>query len=133
MSEIEVGSEWRDDDSGLVARCERVKVVKVERYSVVIEAMDGELKGETWKLDRAWFLKKFSPLVSADAPPATPPHYDFAIEPIDAIRAWGLGFNLGNVVKYVARAGRKGPAIDDLRKARDYLDHEIRQIEGGSA
>ena len=41
------------------------------------------------------------------------------------IEAQGLGFNLGNAVKYVARAGRKGDRLEDLEKARWYLDREI--------
>jgi len=59
-----------------------------------------------------------------------PHHYTFgAIEVIDAIEAWELGFHLGNVVKYVARAGRKGNQLDDLKKARWYLDRAIGRIE----
>jgi hypothetical protein len=60
-----------------------------------------------------------------------PPHYTFgAIEVIDAIEAWQLGFHLGNVVKYVARAAHKGRHLDDLKKARWYLDREISRLEG---
>jgi len=52
------------------------------------------------------------------------------IEVIDAIEAWGLGFNLGNVVKYIARAGRKTKdGLQDLRKAAWYLDREIKRRE----
>lgn len=59
-----------------------------------------------------------------------PTHYNVgAIEVIDAIEAWRLGFNCGNVVKYVARAGHKGALLDDLKKARWYLDREIRSLE----
>jgi hypothetical protein len=48
------------------------------------------------------------------------------IEAIDVIDAWGLGYELGNVIKYVARAGYKGTLrLEDLRKARWYLDREI--------
>lgn len=55
-----------------------------------------------------------------------PRHYTFgAIEVIDAIEAWELGFHLGNVVKYVARAAHKGHWLEDLRKARWYLDRQI--------
>jgi len=63
-----------------------------------------------------------------------PPHYSFsAVEPIDAIRTWGLGFALGNCIKYIARAGRGGsPFITDLKKARWYLDSEIAYREGQS-
>ncbi|HAN99481.1 MAG TPA: hypothetical protein DCQ98_19580 [Planctomycetaceae bacterium] len=59
-----------------------------------------------------------------------PPHYTFgAIEVIDAIEAWDLGFRLGNVIKYVARAAHKGDRLADLRKARWYLDREIVRLE----
>lgn len=57
-----------------------------------------------------------------------PAHYGGADNPYEAIKvieAWGLGFNLGNTVKYVARAERKGAPIQDLEKARWYLDREI--------
>ena len=59
-----------------------------------------------------------------------PPHYTHSgIETIDVIEAWGLGFHLGNVVKYVSRAGKKGDALEDLRKARWYLDRAITALE----
>ncbi len=45
------------------------------------------------------------------------------------IRDWGLNFNLGNTVKYVARAGRKDDILQDLKKARQYLDFEIEYLE----
>ena len=60
-----------------------------------------------------------------------PKHYTFsAIQVIDAIEAWRLGYRLGNVVKYVARANHKGAAIEDLKKARWYLDREIEKRGG---
>ncbi len=59
-----------------------------------------------------------------------PTHYTRGdIEPIDAIEAWGLGFCLGNVVKYIARAGHKGDRLEDLKKARWYLEREIKRGE----
>lgn len=44
-----------------------------------------------------------------------------------------LSFNLGNVVKYVCRAGRKDPGkkVLDLQKAKDYLENEIKRMEEG--
>ena len=63
-------------------------------------------------------------------PIVRPAHYTFsAIEPIDVIEAWQLAFHLGNVLKYLARAGRKGSKLDDLKKARWYLDREIKRME----
>lgn len=49
----------------------------------------------------------------------------------DVIRDWELNFNLGNVVKYVSRNGRKDgeSALKDLKKARQYLDFEIKALE----
>ena len=52
------------------------------------------------------------------------------VEAIDAIEAWGLGFCLGNVVKYVARAGHKtADGLRDLKKAEWYLSREIERME----
>lgn len=52
-------------------------------------------------------------------------------EPKDVIRDWDLNFNLGNVVKYVSRNGRKPneSSLKDLEKARQYLDFEIAAIK----
>lgn len=40
-----------------------------------------------------------------------------------------MSFCLGNVFKYCWRAGMKGPAVEDLKKARFYLDREIQRLE----
>lgn len=59
-----------------------------------------------------------------------PSHYNFGpIEVIDAIEAWGLGFHAGNVVKYVARHEHKQRPVEDLKKARWYLDRLIQTLE----
>lgn len=57
-----------------------------------------------------------------------PKHYggkDNPYETIKVIEAWGLNFNLGNVVKYISRAGKKDFLIQDLEKAKWYLEREI--------
>jgi hypothetical protein len=48
------------------------------------------------------------------------------------IEAWGLdkNFNLGNAVKYISRADKKDNNVEDLKKARWYLDREIAKLEG---
>jgi len=46
-------------------------------------------------------------------------------EPIEVINDWQLDFDLGNVVKYISRAGRKDNKIKDLEKALFYLNHAI--------
>lgn len=59
-----------------------------------------------------------------------PAHYTRGkFEVIDVIEDWKLGFHLGNTVKYIARAGHKGDRLEDLRKARWYLDREINKKE----
>jgi hypothetical protein len=65
-----------------------------------------------------------------------PAHYGGAENPYEAIKvieAWGLGFSLGNAVKYISRAGKKGDRLEDLRKARWYLDREISNMENSNA
>lgn len=59
-----------------------------------------------------------------------PSHYHpDSIEAIDVIEAWGLGFHLGNVVKYIARAGLKSnDELEDLKKAQWYLERYINTI-----
>lgn len=56
-------------------------------------------------------------------------HYQTTIQPWDAIVAWGLGFLDGNAVKYLARWRKKG-GVEDLKKARHYLDKLIEVEEG---
>ena len=60
-----------------------------------------------------------------------PPHYAEGrkYEPIKVISDWGLNFNLGSALKYIARAGRKGDPVEDLQKAIEYLKFEIADIE----
>lgn len=47
------------------------------------------------------------------------------LEAFDVIDAFELDFNLGNAFKYIARAGKKGDKVEDLRKAVTYLNREI--------
>jgi hypothetical protein len=59
-------------------------------------------------------------------PVNNPAHYTKGgIETIDFIEAKKLGYNLGNVVKYITRADHKGNKLEDLRKAQWYLSREI--------
>lgn len=61
-----------------------------------------------------------------------PPHYrQGKHEAIRVIQAWKLSFALGNVVKYICRAGLKDPSktIEDLEKAQWYLKEEIEYLK----
>jgi hypothetical protein len=61
-----------------------------------------------------------------------PKHYNSGkFEVIDVIEDWNLGFNLGNAVKYVGRAGKKDPnkTVEDLSKAVWYIEREIKRLK----
>ena len=66
--------------------------------------------------------------VRADDPVNHPAHYcDGGIETLDYIIAKKMDFFTGQVCKYISRAGKKDPGkeIEDLEKARFYLDRKI--------
>jgi len=64
-----------------------------------------------------------------------PDHYQFGknneYEAIKVIEVWELDFHLGNTVKYISRAGKKGTdkELQDLNKALWYLKRKIEQLE----
>lgn len=67
-----------------------------------------------------------------------PTHYSGESNPYEAIKvidAWNANFNLGNTLKYICRVssrkdGEQPKSIEDLKKARTYLDFEITKLEG---
>jgi len=61
-----------------------------------------------------------------------PEHYggkNNTYEAIKVIEAWNLDFCLGNTLKYISRAGKKDNLLQDLKKAKWYLDHKIEKLE----
>lgn len=66
-----------------------------------------------------------------------PQHYggkDNTYEAIKVIEAWGADFCLGNVLKYISRAGKKSEnIIEDLEKAKWYLERKIQNLKRGSS
>jgi hypothetical protein len=60
-----------------------------------------------------------------------PEHYQGnVIEVIDIIDSFNLNFNLGNSIKYILRADKKGNKKQDLEKAVWYLNHELKKYNG---
>jgi hypothetical protein len=60
-----------------------------------------------------------------------PAHYQGnRFEVIDIINDYQLNFELGNVIKYVLRAGKKGDKKEDLEKAMQYLKFELDKFNG---
>jgi len=77
-------------------------------------------------------MKDYLPICGIAEAINHPSHYaDGKIEVIDFIDDKKLNFNLGNVVKYVARAGKKDKSkeLEDLKKALWYLEREISNYE----
>jgi hypothetical protein len=87
--------------------------------------------------DRAWLS---TPGYAGDIvsdPVSHPAHYGGEGNPhevIACLESWGLTSNayLWNVCKYVARADKKGAPLEDLKKARFYLERELARRERGS-
>lgn len=64
--------------------------------------------------------------------PIKPSYYnDTKITPFDVIDDWGLNFYEGNAIKYIKRAGKKdgNSRLQDLKKVREYIEHEIKAEE----
>lgn len=77
-------------------------------------------------------LRAFPKAETPDDPVEHPGHYtDGGIEVIDYIEAKGLGYHLGNAVKYISRAGKKDPAkeVEDLEKAVWYVQRRIKELK----
>lgn len=85
---------------------------------------------------KLWHPPMALPMPEPEPDPVNhPSHYKIGgIETIDFIEAKGLGYHLGNVVKYITRAGHKGTSngMEDLQKARWYLDRAIEKNEVAS-
>ncbi len=60
-----------------------------------------------------------------------PAHYTSSASGIECIQVTEhMNFCIGNAVKYLWRAGLKGDAVEDLKKARWYIEREIQRLEG---
>ena len=101
-------------------------MMSVNEMNTALDAL--KLLGEEFKVTTRPFTKAEIAALDADTPDLVnhPPHYKAGgIETIDFIEAKDLNFRLGNVVKYVARAEKKGNPLEDLKKAQFYLNREI--------
>ena len=61
-----------------------------------------------------------------------PDHYTKGIEVTDFIASWQMDWFRGNIVKYVVRAPYKSNCIQDLQKAKWYIDELIEMLEDGN-
>ena len=108
-----------------------INLKKVDKYTPVISKKETAESCITVDADSVKDL-----CVTTDIKPMSisnmvdhPAHYNKGkIEVIDFIEDQQLPFHLGNVVKYIARAGSKGDKLEDLKKARWYLDRYINEV-----
>ncbi len=80
----------------------------------------------------AWAIEQMEAEGKEDQKVDHPSHYNTGkFEAIEVIEDWKLGFNLGNTIKYLSRAGKKDPAkhLEDLEKAAWYLKREIDNLK----
>jgi len=88
---------------------------------------------ERSKRGRLLMVRRLKEVAKESAAVNHPQHYggDTVYEAIRVIEAWGLNFALGSVLKYICRHGKKSKAtaLEDLKKARWYLDCEITRLE----
>ena len=110
-------------------RCDECKLANKNWISGLTDnnCIDIKLADET-ELDRALAI------ISEDKTedPIKPDYYnDTKITPFDVIDDWSLNFYLGNAIKYIKRAGKKAnnSRLQDLKKVREYIDHEIQAEE----
>lgn len=137
----EVTNRWQEATGLLRDVCSAAEEGQDARHSphVVRNATEEELKTqrEGWAKSCVTTDGPFGKYRDYDAPKPDmvnqPPHYRAGdtYETIRVIEAWDLGFNLGNTVKYISRAGRKDKAktVEDLKKAAWYLQREISNLE----
>jgi hypothetical protein len=96
--------------------------------------IDAVHKKAYWKSAAAKQIKELAITLHEKAhdPVTNPAHYtDGGVETIDFIEAKGLGYHLGNAVKYISRAGKKGTnaGLEDLKKAQWYITRAIEKNE----
>lgn len=95
-----------------------------------VDRQKEESKKETVQVPTAEHMAKMYGNIEHDAV-NHPSHYTRGkIEVIDFIEDQQLPYHLGNVIKYIARAGYKGDKLEDLKKARWYLDRYINEVMG---
>ena len=94
-----------------------------------VKEVKDRMEDEAWireleRLGRYDLIKKN--VGTVDNPPR---HYDVGIEPVKYITSHGLGFLEGNIIKYITRYKMKGNPVEDLHKARVYIDLILKQYE----
>lgn len=126
--EIEVGKTYLDSYNNIVNIIEKKNHLGMEGqyYYLGDNGLFYSIHGACYNSSILNFLLK--EVTAEDRNINNPKHYNNgSIEAITVIEDWKLNFNLGNVIKYISRAGKKDPSKEkeDLEKALWYLKREI--------
>ena len=98
-------------------------IVQVDSVNEVYKMSNGQLYSEEHIKSKVFHSEDIETI-------DYPKHYNQGkYEVIDIIEDWGLGFNLGNAIKYIARCKHKGNKVQDIQKAIWYLQREITSKE----
>lgn len=112
-----------------------VEIIKEETKYIIIDetGRQHEYPSKLFIIVREKDLVNHKKSPSADGDQVNhPQHYggkDNVYETIKVIEAWNCNFNIGQVVKYVSRAGKKDSLVQDLEKAKWYLEREINNLK----
>jgi hypothetical protein len=123
-----------DAKANAVAKLFKVSIASVYQRKAKLKSAASKVKQNKWARQNRPSTNVPNAIMSmavyADDKVNSPSHYKVGgIETIDYIEAKNLGYNLGNVVKYVSRADYKGRLLEDLKKAEWYLKREIANME----
>ena len=100
--------------------------VELTTVSLTPEEINERLKGSTLKEDDPYGAHKVMKQILDREMVNHPDHYQGnKFEVIDVIEDYDLGFSLGNAIKYILRADKKGNRKQDLKKAIWYIQREI--------
>lgn len=118
------------DDEGFMRDIEQPREIYYDEATKidpeVLDSVQDRIRS-TWLHPQGTFTKAIR-----EHDPIIPDHYGGKDDPYEAIKvinAWGLGFCLGNVLKYIKRTGKKGDPVEDLKKAQRYLELEIEKYD----
>lgn len=129
-NKISIPREWHDAES-LIPQTPAGKISMIDSILNPKSEDSEDESGSTLLALPEESAGKGVSITNVSDPVSNPSHYKFSqYEPVKVIQAWGLSFCLGNVVKYIARAGRKDSSklIEDLEKAKRYIEFEIEHL-----
>lgn len=120
------------DYDGIVVEIDEPRGVSISKPELDFSKATESLKEAAVETGRN-IVKEAVDVSTEFDPVSKPSHYTEGrkYEPRKVIYDWGLNFNLGNAVKYISRAGRKNDSIEDLKKAIQYMEFELEELENG--